>query len=64
METNRLDYPTHALTLVYLAFEVDEYEIELTPEKRYKLGNGFSHLAISVEAPTATRVKHSTQNIL
>ncbi len=49
-ETRRKDYPEHKFTLVYLALEGDDFEIELTynyDHGPYIVGDGFSHLALS-----------------
>ncbi|MGL5548372.1 MAG: lactoylglutathione lyase [Culicoidibacterales bacterium] len=66
IETNRLDYPEHAFTLVYLAFEPGGYEIELTynynPEKPYEIGTGFSHLAVGVDDLVALHAQHTSLN--
>ncbi|NLW22532.1 MAG: lactoylglutathione lyase [Tissierellia bacterium] len=61
-ETKRMDFPEEEFTLVYLSDEKGEYEIELTynynPEKPYEIGNGFSHIALSVEDLEASRERH------
>ncbi len=61
-ETKRMDFPGEEFTLVYLSDEKGEYEIELTynynPEKPYEIGNGFSHIALSVEDLEASRERH------
>lgn len=48
--TKRLDYPDEQFTLVYLALDENDYEIELTynydREVPYEMGNGYSHFAI------------------
>ncbi|PHV71003.1 lactoylglutathione lyase [Sporanaerobium hydrogeniformans] len=52
-ETRRKDFKEHAFTLVYLSDDKASYELELTynyhPEKPYEIGNGFSHIAVSVD---------------
>lgn len=52
-EVRRLDYPDYKFTLVYLALEGDDYELELTynynQEVPYELGNGYGHIAIGVD---------------
>ena len=62
VEIRRKDFPEHKFTLVYLSNEIGGYEIELTynynPEKRYELGNGFSHIAVGVDNLEAEREKH------
>lgn len=61
-ETRRKDYPEDEFTLVYLSDEDGKYEVELTynynPEKPYEIGNGFSHIAVSVDDLEASREKH------
>lgn len=61
-ETKRRDFPNDEFTLVFLSDEAGEYEIELTynynPEKPYDIGNGFSHIAVSVEDLEASRERH------
>src|SRR5699024_9010981 len=57
-ETNRKNFPEAEFTLVYLADEDKNYELELTynynPEKPYELGDGYWHMAFSVEDLEAT----------
>lgn len=57
-----LDYPEYEFTLVYLTDEDESYEIELTynynPDKPYVIGNGFSHIALSVKDLEAAHAKH------
>ncbi|MFA5523219.1 MAG: VOC family protein [Tissierellales bacterium] len=61
-ETKRKDFPEDEFTLVFLSDESGQYEIELTynynPEKSYEIGNGFSHIAVSVEDLEASRERH------
>ena len=61
-ETRRKDYPEDEFTLVYLSDESGKYELELTynynPEKPYVIGDGFSHIAVSVEDLEASRERH------
>ncbi|MBZ2174892.1 VOC family protein [Schnuerera sp. xch1] len=61
-ETRRKDFPEDEFTLVYLSDESGNYEIELTynynPDKPYELGNGFSHIAVSVDDLEASRERH------
>ena len=61
-ETRRKDFPEDEFTLVYLSDESGIYELELTynynPEKPYVIGNGFSHIAVSVADLEASRDKH------
>ncbi|WP_058485657.1 lactoylglutathione lyase [Defluviitalea phaphyphila] len=62
VETSRKDFPEHKFTLVYLSDKTGQYELELTynynPEKPYEIGNGFSHIAVSVDDLEASRQKH------
>lgn len=61
-ETRRKDYPKDGFTLVFLSDDSGNYELELTynynPEKPYVIGDGFSHIAVSVEDLEASRDKH------
>ena len=61
-ETRRKDFPDAEFTLVFLSDEAGAIEIELTynynPEKPYIIGNGFSHIAVSVDNLEASREKH------
>ncbi len=61
-ESKRKDFPDDEFTLVFLSDESGEYEIELTynynPEKPYEIGNGFSHIGVSVEDLEASRERH------
>lgn len=62
VEQKRKDFPEHKFTLVYLSDESGNYELELTynynPEKPYELGNGFSHIAVSVDDLEGSRERH------
>jgi len=62
VETRRKDFPEAEFTLVFLSDESRTYEIELTynynPEKPYVIGNGFSHIAVSVEDLEASQERH------
>ncbi len=62
VETRRKDYPEDEFTLVFLSDESGNYEIELTynynPEKPYIIGDGFSHIAVSVDDLESVREKH------
>lgn len=62
VEKKRIDYPEHKFTLVYLSDELGHYELELTynynPDKPYEIGNGFSHLAVSVDDLEGSRERH------
>ncbi|NBG88428.1 lactoylglutathione lyase [Isachenkonia alkalipeptolytica] len=61
-ETRRKDFPEHEFTLVFLADEAENHEIELTynynQEKPYTIGDGFSHMALSVEDLEASQRRH------
>lgn len=61
-ETRKKDFPEYEFTLVYLSDEDKNYELELTynynPEKPYTIGDGFSHMAFSVDDLEASRQKH------
>lgn len=61
-ETRRKDFPDDKFTLVFLSDESGNYELELTynynPEEPYVIGNGFSHIALSVKDLEASRDKH------
>jgi len=61
-ETRRKDFPKHEFTLVFLADEEEKHEIELTynynQEKPYTIGDGFSHMALSVEDLEASQQRH------
>lgn len=61
-ETRRKDFPEDEFTLVFLSDELGNHEIELTynynPDKPYEIGNGFSHIAVSVDDLEASRDKH------
>ena len=62
VETRRKDYPEDEFTLVFLSDESGNYEIELkynyNPEKPYIIGDGFSHIAVSVDDLESVREKH------
>lgn len=62
VETRRKDFPEDEFTLVFLSDGVNNYEIELTynynPEKPYVIGDGFSHLAVSVDSLEDSRERH------
>lgn len=61
-ETRRKDYPDSEFTLVFLSDDSGRHEIELTynynPEKPYEIGDGFSHIAVSVDDLEASRQRH------
>lgn len=62
LEKRRKDFPEHKFTLVFLSDASGEYELELTynynPEKPYEIGNGFSHIAVTVNDLEGSREKH------
>lgn len=61
-ETERKDFPEDEFTLVFLSDAAENYELELTynynPEKPYEIGNGFSHMAVSVDDLEASQKRH------
>ncbi|API88861.1 lactoylglutathione lyase [Marinilactibacillus sp. 15R] len=61
--TRKADYPDGKFTLVYLALPGDDYEVELTynydQEEPYEIGNGYGHIAISVDDLKATHEEYS-----
>ncbi|WP_163654636.1 VOC family protein [Listeria sp. PSOL-1] len=61
-EVRRKDVPENKFTLVYLAFEENGFELELTYNydqmKAYDIGNGYGHLAIGVDDLNAAHEKH------
>lgn len=62
VESSRKDFPENKFTLVYLTDEDGNYEIELTynydQDKPYQIGDGFSHIAVSLADLEGTREKH------
>ena len=62
IETRRKDVPEDKFTLVFLSDENNAYDLELTynydTEKPYEIGNGFSHIAVSIEDLEGAREKH------
>ena len=62
IETRRSDFPENKFTLVFLADEDKNYEIEITynydPEEAYVIGNGFSHFALGVVDLEGSRDRH------
>lgn len=52
-ETRRKDFPEADFTLVYLADQNENFELELTynydRKKPYTIGDGYSHLAVVVD---------------
>ncbi|GAA5394146.1 VOC family protein [Streptococcus uberis] len=60
-ETRRRDFPDSKFTLVYLALEGEDYELELTynyGHEAYDLGNGYGHIAIGSDDFQADYDKH------
>lgn len=61
-EKRRKDFPDSGFTLVFLSDASGNHEIELTynynPEKPYEIGNGFSHIGVSVDDLEASRERH------
>ena len=62
VESERKDYPENKFTLVYLTDEDKSHEIELTynydQEEPYEIGNGYSHIVVSVEDLESAREEH------
>ncbi|SCY86334.1 lactoylglutathione lyase [Alkaliphilus peptidifermentans] len=62
VETRRKDFPEHEFTLVFLSDQARQYELELTynynPNKPYEIGNGFSHVAVSVDDLEESQRRH------
>lgn len=61
-ETRRKDYPEDEFTLVFLSDSNRNFELELTynydREVPYEIGNGYSHIAVSVDNLEASRDRH------
>ncbi|MEG0074255.1 MAG: VOC family protein [Eubacterium sp.] len=64
-EVKRKDKPEGKFTLVYLSDGQTDFTLELTynydPEKPYELGNGYGHLAISVEDLESSHAEHEAE---
>ncbi len=62
LETKRKDFPEDKFTLVFLSDKSGGYELELTynynPDKPYEIGNGFSHIAVTVADLEGSRELH------
>ena len=62
---DRLDFPD--FTLVYLSNDTTEFELELTinkgQSKPYDLGNGYGHLAVSVDDLDAEHDRFEAQGL-
>ncbi|MDO5028955.1 MAG: VOC family protein, partial [Bacillota bacterium] len=60
--TREKDFPDHEFTLVFLSDKDRNFELELTynykPDHPYVIGDGFSHLAVSVDDLEGSRQKH------
>ncbi|OFI47601.1 lactoylglutathione lyase [Floricoccus penangensis] len=57
----KLDFPEHSFSLIYLTLPGDDYELELTHNygaEVYDIGNGYGHIAISVDDIKAQHAKH------
>lgn len=58
----RKDYPEHKFTLSYLRSTGSDFELELTcnhdQDEPYDLGNGYSHLAVTVSDLEASHKQH------
>ncbi len=62
-EIRRIDHSDYGFILVYLGDGKTDYELELTynfGSEGYDLGNGFSHLAVSVKDLELQHEKHLT----
>lgn len=60
-EVSRKDYPEYNFTLVYLSLPGDPYQLELTynyDHAGYDLGDGYGHIAISVEDVVTSHEAH------
>jgi len=63
----RKDYPEHKFTLSYMCSPGSDFELELTwnqgQAEPYELGNGYSHLAVSVVDLEASHKKHEEMGL-
>ena len=63
----RKDYSDHKFTLSYLRSSGSDFELELTcnhgQKEPYELGNGYSHLAVSVVDLEASHKKHEEMGL-
>ena len=61
-EAKRKDFPEDKFTLVYLTDAEENFELELTynydQEEPYTIGNGYSHIAVSVDDLEASHSEH------
>lgn len=62
VETRRKDYPEDEFTLVFLSDSNRNFELELTynydREVPYEVGDGYSHIAVSVDNLEESRKRH------
>ena len=59
--SRKRDFPDYKFTLIYLTLPGSNYELELTynyDHGAYELGDGYGHIAISVEDLEALHEKH------
>lgn len=60
--SRKLDFPEHKFTLSYLTGAGSPFELELTynydQAEPYQVGDGYSHLAVSVADLEASRARH------
>jgi lactoylglutathione lyase len=63
----RKDYSEHKFTLSYLRSPGSDFELELTwnhdQTEPYELGNGYSHLAVSVADLEASHKRHEEMGL-
>lgn len=61
------DFPEHKFTLSYLRSPGSDFELELTwnhdQKTPYEIGNGYSHLAVSVVDLEASHQKHTEMGL-
>ncbi|RCW48794.1 MULTISPECIES: VOC family protein [unclassified Halanaerobium] len=61
-ESKRKDFPEDKFTLVYLTDAEENFELELTynydQEEPYTIGNGYSHIAVSVDDLETSHKEH------
>ena len=64
----RKDFPEHRFALSYLRSSGSDFELELTwnqdQAEPYELGNGYSHLAVSVVDLEASHKKHEEMGLV
>ena len=65
--SRRKDYSEHKFTLSYLRSPGSDFELELTwnhdQAEPYELGNGYSHLAVSVADLEASHQRHEEMGL-